>query len=218
MASLGSWQGYITCLPDCLAPESIPDAASVACAEGPDPGASPKICPLQQKHKKKTTSAMCNPFADSYGELQSAGTSVPEGQRCTPVCGNGSVPLDDKPLLCRNGQLSPLFFNCRAVRCSLPEGLFSDQNNPEVPFDILKGAAVLWNQTFPNGGLDYPAEDICDSASTSAVMGRGCSTCYSPMQTVQVSVPKFDGLSQLLFAFEARQGRRLALVFEEHGD
>ena len=61
------------------------------------------------------------------------------------------------------------------------------------------------------GGVDYPAEEVCKSA----LGGSGCSTCYSPLQTIEVVMPEIDGLSRVLLAFEARQGRRLAIVFED---
>lgn len=80
---------------------------------------------------------------------------------------------------------------------------------------LLKGAVTLWSETFPSA-LDYPAEEHCSSASSG---GTGCSTCYSPLMTVEVSpdIATIDALSAVVVAFEAIQGRRLALAFEEHG-
>lgn len=154
---------------------------------------------------------LCRPFRP-FGSLI-PGASVPEGGSCTPSCGNGSVPLDPTPLQCRFGQLTPNSFSCRPVRCELlvAPGLFADETNRQVPFDVLKGAKVLWSQSFPMGGVDYPAEEVCKSA----LGGSGCNTCYSPLQTIEVVMPEIDGLSRVLLAFEARQGRRLAIVFED---
>eukprot|EP00913_Durusdinium_trenchii_P020836 g19575.t1 len=168
--------GTITCVPDCIAPAEISDAADIPCAEG---------------------------------------MSLPHGGRCTPVCSNGSLPVDSSPLLCHNGQLFPSSFTCRLFRCAQPAGLFTDTYHPETPFEALKGAVTLWSETFPSA-LDYPAEEHCSSASSG---GTGCSTCYSPLMTVEVSpdIATIDALSAVVVAFEAIQGRRLALAFEEHG-
>ncbi|CAK8994520.1 unnamed protein product [Durusdinium trenchii] len=166
--------GTITCVPDCIAPAEISDAADIPCAEG---------------------------------------MSLPHGGRCTPVCSNGSLPVDSSPLLCHNGQLFPSSFTCRLFRCAQPAGLFTDTYHPETPFEALKGAVTLWSETFPSA-LDYPAEEHCSSASSG---GTGCSTCYSPLMTVEVSpdIATIDALSAVVVAFEAIQGRRLALAFEE---
>ncbi|CAJ1418264.1 unnamed protein product [Effrenium voratum] len=205
------------------------------CVEGfavPEGGSCTPLCvPGYTPYEKKLT---CNNGALSLGgiihcqpdcaapEIQGTdapcaeGTSIPEGGSCTPVC-NGSVPLDERPLLCRSGQLSPPSFACRPFRCLQAPGMFSDAQHPSTPFAALKGAVPLWNQTFPDGA-DYPAEAVCDSAAAASVVsGKGCSTCYGPTTTAHAdavgALPR--GGARLLLGFEAREGRRLAIQLEE---
>ncbi|CAE7283746.1 ACT1, partial [Symbiodinium sp. KB8] len=82
---------------------------------------------------------------------------------------------------------------------------------------MVRGAVVVWNDTFPKNGVEYAAETVCDSASPSSTDGKGCSTCLSPVVQVDATPSRASvhGLVRFMLAFHAQQGRRLALVLDE---
>ncbi|CAE7363477.1 ACT1 [Symbiodinium sp. CCMP2592] len=147
------------------------------------------------------------------------GSVIADGGLCTPSCNNGTLPVARgfSTLVCQFGSLFPETFVCRPVECRHPPSLFARVAEQRAPFGMLRGAVVVWNDTFPKNGVEYAAETTCDSASPSSTDGKGCGSCLSPVVQVDATLSRASvhGGVRFMLAFHAQQGRRLALVLEE---
>eukprot|EP00439_Symbiodinium_sp_Y106_P016193 s4810_g2.t1 len=147
------------------------------------------------------------------------GSVIADGGVCTPSCNNGTLPAARgfSTLVCQFGSLFPETFVCRPVECKHPPSLFTSLAEQRAPFGMVRGAVVVWNDTFPKNGVEYAAETTCDSASPSSTDGKGCGSCLSPVVQVDATLSRASvhGLVRFMLAFHAQQGRRLALVLEE---